>query len=99
MARFDVYRNPDGNGYLLDVQADLFGHLNSRVVVPLLPLSIAPKPAETLNPGFEIAGERLVMATQFMAAVPASILRAPTTNLRSRRDDVVAAIDFLMQGF
>jgi toxin CcdB len=99
MARFDVYRNPDGNGYLLDVQADLLAHLNTRLVVPLLPSSIAPKPAETLNPGFEIAGERLVMATQFMAAVPTSILRDPTTNLRSPRDAVVAPIDFLMQGF
>jgi len=99
MARFDVYRNPEGNGYLLDVQADLLSHLNSRIVVPLLPASSAPKPAATLNPCFEIAGDSVVMATQFMAAVPTGILRNPITNLQMRRDDVVAAIDFLMQGF
>ncbi|CAM5429606.1 hypothetical protein TMEC54S_03045 [Thauera mechernichensis] len=37
MARFDVYRNSAGEGFLLDVQADLLSHLNTRVVVPLLP--------------------------------------------------------------
>lgn len=99
MARFDVYKNPDGEGCLLDVQADLLGHLNSRVVVPLLPLAIAPKPAKILNPCFEIAGKSLMMATQFMAAVPTNILRTPLANLQAERDAIVAAVDFLMQGF
>lgn len=56
MARFGVYRHPEGKGYLLDIQADLLRHLNTRVVVPLLPLDIAPKPAKTLNPVFENPG-------------------------------------------
>ncbi len=99
MARFDVYKNPDGPGCLLDIQADLLGHLNTRVVVPLLPLSLAPQAARTLNPSFDIGDETLVMATQFMAAVPASMLRAPLTSLGTRRDEIVAAIDLLMQGF
>lgn len=99
MARFNVYKNPEGKGYLLDVQADLLSQLNSRLAVPLLPLSIAPKPARTLNPYFEIDDETLVMATQFMAAVPASLLSAPVTNLQSQHDGIVAAIDFLLQGF
>lgn len=99
MARFDVYKNPDGMGCLLDVQADLLSHLNTRMVVPLLPLTFAPKPAQNLNPCFEVEGETLVMATQFMAAVPANILRTPITNIHPKRDEVVAAIDFLMQGY
>lgn len=33
MARFDVFENEGGTGYLLDVQSDLFSGLNSRVVV------------------------------------------------------------------
>lgn len=37
MARFDVYLT-SSSGYLLDVQADLLAGLNTRVVVPLLPL-------------------------------------------------------------
>lgn len=56
MGRFTIYSNPGGVGYLLDVQADMLSHLNTRIVVPLLPLSAAPKPATTLNPQFVIAG-------------------------------------------
>lgn len=99
MARFDVFRNPEGPGCLLDIQADLLSHLNTRVVVPLLPAATAPKPARTLNPVFEFGEETLVMTTQFMAAVPASMLRTPVANLGGRREEIVAAIDLLMQGF
>ena len=41
MTRFDVYPNPDGEGYLLDVQADVLSYLLSRVVVPLQPKAVA----------------------------------------------------------
>lgn len=99
MARFDVFRNPEGPGCLLDIQADLLSHLNTRIVVPLLPAATAPKPARTLNPCFEMGDETLVMTTQFMAAVPASMLRAPVANLAMRREEIVAALDLLMQGF
>ncbi|HOB45670.1 MAG TPA: CcdB family protein [Zoogloea sp.] len=99
MARFGVFRNPDAAGYLLDVQADLLGHLNTRVVVPLLPLNVAPTPAKTLNPVFEVDGESVVMATQFLAAVPASLLRTGIASLEGRRHDITAALDLLFQGF
>jgi toxin CcdB len=99
MARFDVHANPDGPGYLLVVQSELLDHLNTRMVVPLLPRSQAPLPARILNPEFSIGAETLVMTTQFMAAVPASILKGPVTTLDRARTEIVAAIDFLMQGF
>lgn len=51
MARFDVYRDPDGEGFLLDVQANMMSHLNTRIVVPLMLDADAPKPAKGLNPG------------------------------------------------
>ena len=56
MARFDVYANRGGLGFLLDVQADLIARLNTRMVVPLLPLDAAPTPATRLNPIFEVLG-------------------------------------------
>ncbi|MFA7382739.1 MAG: CcdB family protein [Desulfurivibrionaceae bacterium] len=68
-------------------------------VVPFLPLALAPKPAKILNPCFEIAGESLMMATQFMAAVPVNILRTPIANLQAKQAVVVAPVDFLRQGF
>lgn len=99
MARFDVYVNPEGAGYLLEVQADLFDNLNSRVVVPLMLLAVAPMPARTLNPVFAIEGEEVVMVTQFMAAVPSSMLRGPVATLAHRHEEIVSAIDLLLQGF
>lgn len=99
MARFTVYRNPDGNGYLLDLQADINSHFATCVVAPLLPIRDIPDYAKSLNPIFEIEGERVVMATQGMAAVPLSILKHPLMSLEHRRGEIVAAIDLLFQGF
>ena len=36
MARFSVYRNPNAAGYLLNVQANILDHLNTRMVVPAI---------------------------------------------------------------
>ena len=43
MAKYDVFANPDGEGHLLEVQANLLDELNTRVVVPLVPHSGAIK--------------------------------------------------------
>ena len=99
MARFDVYRNPDGNGFLLDVQADLMSHLKSRLVIPLVHSDIAPLPIKVLNPVFELEDARYMLLTQQMAAVSIRMLKSPVYNVNDRRDEVVAAIDLLLQGF
>ncbi|MBP7204588.1 MAG: CcdB family protein [Propionivibrio sp.] len=99
MARFTVYRNPDRSGYLLDLQADINSHFSTRVVAPLIPIRDIADYAKTLNPVFEIDGERVVMATQGMAAVPLSVLKHPVTSLEPMGAEIVAAIDLLFQGF
>jgi len=99
MSKYDVFLNPSGDGFLLDVQTDLLSDLNTRVVVPLLQTSVAPKPAARLNPVFEFNGEPLAMVTQFMAAVPTSILKSPVGKLDEEFERVTTAIDMLMQGF
>ena len=63
MAQYDVFANPSGGGYLLDVQSDLLDDLNVRAVVPLLPRDAAPLAASRLNPVFEINGAAHVMMT------------------------------------
>jgi toxin CcdB len=98
MAKFSLYPDPDGGGYLLDVQADIMRPLNTRVVVPLLPLGVAPKPATTLNPLFVIKDIEHSMVTQFMAAVPTSVLKREVMNVADRSDEIVNAIDLLLQG-
>ena len=99
MARFDVYVNRGGTGFLLDVQADLISKLNTRVVVPLLPHDAAPTPADRLNPVFEVQGSKVCMATQFMAAVPQSELTVPVASLDRETDAIFSAIDFLHHGW
>ncbi len=99
MARFDVYRNEDGGGYLLDIQADILRDLNTRVVVPLMRPKNAPIPAKRLNPTFQVSDETVVMVSQFMAAVPVAILRNPVTSLEPHRTEIVDAVDMLTQGF
>lgn len=99
MGRFTVYKNPEGGGYLLDLQADVNSHFATRVVAPLLPIEEVPAYAASLNPVFEIEGQGVVMATQGMAAVPLAILKHPVSSLEHRRTEIVAAIDLLFQGF
>lgn len=102
MARFDVYSaagDTGKSGYLLDVQADLLGQLNTRIVVPLMPRTDAPAPAEHLNPEFDVLGLKVVMVTQFMAAVPKAELKQQLMSLDKERLAILAAIDFLHQGW
>ncbi|SIT86536.1 CcdB family protein [Pontibaca methylaminivorans] len=99
MARFDVYTRPGGTGYVLDVQADILSGLNTRIVVPLLPLSDAPAPAKRLNPVFEVGSEQHVMVTQFMAAVPRALLRRPVSSLAEQDSEIMAALDMALVGF
>lgn len=98
MARFHVYLNAEGGGYLLDVQANLLHHLNTCVVVPLLPLDQAPRPAKVLNPIFDIEGASYLMATQFLAAVPRRVLGQEVLSLEAQAHTVVSALDCLFQG-
>lgn len=98
MSRYCVYPNPEGAGFLLDVQANLLSHLSTCVVVPLLPVDAAPKPARALNPMFDISGIPHVMATQFIAAVPTRLLAEKVADLHERAHEIVGALDCLFQG-
>ena len=99
MAQYDVFQNPEGSGYLLDVQSDLLDGLSTRLVIPLLLASQAPRPATRLNPVMRIADESHIMVTQFMAAVPHKLLQTQVTSAAWMRDEITAAIDMLTHGF
>lgn len=99
MARLDVHARRDGGvGWLLDVQADLLSGLNTRLVVPLLPLPDAPAPAARLNPVFDVAGERMALVTQFAAAVHIRELGPVIASLEDAHEVVTAALDVLITG-
>jgi toxin CcdB len=99
MARHDVFANPDGPGWLLDVQADILHGLNTRIVVPLLPVDDAPLRAARLNPAFVIEHVEVSMVTQYLAAVPVSALRDRVVNLSDHHRQIIDALDMLFVGF
>ena len=100
MAQFDVYRNPNPASrnripFLLDVQVGLLDALATRIVVPLCrPETIGGKPAERLNPQFEIEGRKLILLTQELAGVPKKALGERAASLAGERAQIIAALDF-----
>ena len=97
MARFDVYEYSDDVPLLLDVQADLFSTLKTRVVVPLLP-NASTKLAR-LNPTITVQGKAYVLMTTDIAALPTGSLGTVIANVEDQRQVVIDALDFLLQGF
>lgn len=104
MAQFDVYENPDQHSrasvpFLLDVQAELLNKLNTRVVVPLVPVSAIARPIPLLNPQLEIEGTTVVMATAELSGIHISLLGAKVGSLKDVRTEIITALDFLFTGF
>ena len=103
MAQFDVYLNPNvatrkSIPYLLDVQADLLDTLATRVVVPLILAEEMGLAAKHLNPQFKIKGVAVVMSTAELAGVPSRSLGDKVTTLKSKHDEIIAALDILFTG-
>jgi toxin CcdB len=101
MGRLDVYPMPgrEGSGYVVDVQATILNDLESRVVIPLIPLAGLRTPIKDLNPVFEIAGEPHVMLTQAVGIVPARHLKTPRLSLDAHHDAITRALDILLIGY
>ncbi|HWK47978.1 MAG TPA: CcdB family protein [Stellaceae bacterium] len=97
--RDDVYADPSGSGLLLDVQSDLLSNLATRVVVPLRLPDDSPPPIGGLNPIFEIAGRKYVMATSLLSAIPAREVTVPVGNLSRHHSTIMNALDFLLSGY
>ena len=101
MAQFDIYENTNKSTleffpYLLDVQNDLLSSLKTRVVVPL---GLGITPIRHLNPTFEIEGKSVVMSTADMAGISLSACGGKVLNLGDKRNEIIDALDFLVNGF
>ena len=99
MARHEVFQTLDGASYLLDVQNDLLDIIGTRAMVPLLARDKYTKTFSRLNPEFMVGDKRFVMMTQFITAVPLSILGASVGSLAAQREEITEALDMLFQGF
>lgn len=105
MARFDVFRNSGDHArevpFLLDVQSGLLGDLETRVVVPLRRCDKFPsvRLPEDLIPVFHVEGIDCMLQTPLLAAVPVALLKKPVASLATERQRIVAALDFLFEGY
>ena len=105
MAQFDVFAN-NGPGaqttpFVVDVQSNLLGDLDTRMVIPLrrrdaFPAQMLPT---RLTPVFALQDIACLLETAKMAAVPEQILKNPVGSLAARHDEITGAIDFLVRGF
>ncbi|MCX5865000.1 MAG: CcdB family protein [Deltaproteobacteria bacterium] len=104
MAQLDVYENPNPATqkeipYLLDVQTGLLEGLASRMVVPLVKASTMGKAAQRLNPRFTVGQTEVIMSTAELAGIPTRFLGQKVGSLADRRDEIIAALDFLFSGY
>jgi toxin CcdB len=99
MAQFDFFRMPDGGGFWVDCQTDWMDNYDTRFVIPLVPMEIAPQPsAAQLNPRFAIKGREHSLLTQFAGTIPAQDLEQFSGSLESERYAIIKALDFLITG-
>ena len=104
MAQFDVYRNPSPASrsrypLLLDVQSDLLAELNTRVVVPLCPAAgMKGRLLGHLTPILPIEGKTYAMESTQIAGIPSRALGAKVAVLAGQRQNILAALDFLITG-
>ena len=104
MSQFSVHKNKNPKTrvtypYLVDVQSDLLSGLSTRVVVPLVKhTAVGKKLIKNLMPLVDIEGQAFVMLVPQLAGVAASELGTSVTTIAQHRNDVVAALDFLITG-
>lgn len=108
MKQFALYANLDKDTnqsypYFVDVQNGLLEDLRSRVVIPIAPLEKSKNARSNLYPPnlcpiIQIGRKKFVLMTFQMTSVSLQMLKSEQGSLYNYRDQIVAAIDFLVTG-
>ena len=104
MPQFSVYKNKNPKTrnsypYLVDIQSDLLSDVGTRVVVPLVKRTAATKkPIKNLMPVVRVDGQDFIMMVPQLAAIATGDLGALVGSAAQHRNEVVAAVDFLITG-
>ena len=99
MARFDVYKAPRGDGFIVDVQSDYFEITSTRVAMPLVRVTSKTPATSRLNPVFDIGEAPHMLQPLLIAAVPVAALKTPVMSLKDEGHRITEALDFMHQGF
>jgi toxin CcdB len=103
MAQFEVYANPVHRArgaypFIVVLQADLAETGWERAVAPVAPSSAFPTIPGRLTPLVKIAGETFVLLVTSLTTIPTQGFGHSVASLADRREDILAAIDYLFFG-
>ena len=104
MAQYQIYENLNPNSkhtypYLIDVQTTLLTDLETRIVIPVVLKSKFGKGIITnLNPIIVINKKEYVIITQQISGIPSKQLGSSICDCITSRQEILAAIDFLITG-
>lgn len=98
MARYDVYANPEKSEhkhtpFVLDVQNDHLGGVDTRIVIPLRDVRAHGRRLERVHPAFTVNAREVVLDTPTMATFPREWLRAPVASLKPQQHEIQDALD------
>lgn len=104
MEQLDIYENldPETSGeipYLVDIQHGIHNELKTRIMVPLVYVAAQRVGIHKLCPVFTIQENSVFASIPEMAAYPVAELGRCIGTLASQRDELFAAVVFLMHGF
>lgn len=101
MPQFDLYENPSLQSrewapYVVDLQHDMLQSLSTRIMAPLLKVQPQDEAMmKRLNPVISFNGNAYFLSAAEMASVPVSEFQAAIGNLKTHRDDLMAAVDLV----
>lgn len=100
MARFDLHQHRNHpNQYLLLIQSDFLDALATRMVIPVLSKSAAGPLLPNLHVPVMVNGKPHIALVHLMAAVTVQQCGKRIDNLEDHSSEIIAAVDFLFQGF
>jgi toxin CcdB len=104
MAQFDVFPHPieelrASHPYVLEIQSNFLKRPVALIGVPLARLEPGSAAVTVLNPGLEVAGEKLVLETLAIASYEAGELRRRVANLSHDAQAVWDALDYALHGY
>jgi toxin CcdB len=98
--RFDIHAMARGNmPYVMDVQSEFTSHLETRVVIPVMPESKVPGQIAILHPLVDIGGVPHVLVTHMMTSISRRDLGRVVEAVAERRDEITRALGLLFTGF
>ncbi len=103
MTQFEVFANPVARSrpsypFVVMLQADFARGGRERAVAPVAPRAAFPVNSGRLTPIMTIDHDEFVLLVTSVTTIPMQDLGRAVASLADRRDDILAAIDYLFVG-